>query len=89
MPKSSKSTQLVYESKEVDGTPAFNTSNVSGKKYVYGDFSNLAIGVWNSGVDLTVDPFTLAGENQIKLVVNFYVDAKILRPEAFTTGTLA
>lgn len=89
MPKSSKSTQLVYESGEVDGTQSFNTSNVSGKKYVYGDFSNLAIGVWNSGVDLTVDPFTLAGENQIKLVVNFYVDAKILRPEAFTTGTLA
>lgn len=89
MPKSSKSTQLVYESGEVDGTQSFNTSNITGKKYVYGDFSNLAIGVWNSGVDLTVDPFTLAGENQIKLVVNFYVDAKILRPEAFTTGTLA
>lgn len=89
MPKSSKSTQLVYESGEVDGTQSFNTSNITGKKYVYGDFSNLAIGVWNSGVDLTVDPFTLAGENQIKLVANFYVDAKILRPEAFTTGTLA
>ena len=89
MPKSSKSTQLVYESKEVDGTPAFNTSNVSGKKYIYGDFSNLAIGVWDSGVDITVDPFTLAGENQIRLVVNFFVDAKLLRPEAFTTGTLA
>lgn len=89
MPKSSKSTQLVYESGEVDGTQSFNTSNVSGKKYIYGDFSNLAIGVWDSGVDITVDPFTLAGENQIRLVVNFFVDAKLLRPEAFTTGTLA
>jgi len=89
MPKSSKSTQLVYESGEVDGTEALNTSNVSGKKYVYGDFSNLAIGVWNSGIDLIVDPFTLAGENQIKLIVHFYVDSKVLRPEAFTTGTLA
>ena len=89
MPKSSKSTQLVYESKEVDGTPAFNTSNVSGKKYVYGDFSNLAIGVWNSGIDIICDPYTLAGENMIKIICHFYVDSKLLRPEAFTTGTLA
>lgn len=87
MAKSAKSTQLVYENGEVDGTKAFNTSNVSGKQYVYGDFSNLAIGSWG-GVDLTVDPFTKAGDGQIRIVVNMYVDAKILRPEAFTTGNL-
>lgn len=85
MAKSSKSTQLVYENGEVDGTKAFNTSNVSGKQYVYGDFSNLAIGTWG-GVDLTVDPYTKAGDGQIRIVVNMYVDAQILRKEAFTTG---
>lgn len=88
MAKSSKSTQLVYENGEVDGTKAFNTSNVSGKQYVYGDFSNLAIGSWG-GVDLTVDPYTKAGDGQIRLVVNMYVDAQILRSDAFTTGDLA
>lgn len=87
MAKSSKSTQLVYENGEIDGTQTFNTSNVSGKQYVYGDFSNLAIGSWG-GVDLTVDPFTKAGDGQIRLVVNMYVDAVVLRPEAFATGTL-
>ena len=85
MAKGSKSTQLVYENGEVDGTKAFNTSNVSGKQYVYGDFSNLAIGSWG-GVDLTVDPYTKAGDGQIRLVVNMYVDAQVLRKEAFTTG---
>jgi len=87
MAKSAKSTQLVFENGEVDGTKAFNTSNVSGKKYIYGDFSNLAIGSWG-GVDLTVDPYTKAADGQIRLVVNMYVDAKILRDEAFTTGDL-
>ncbi|WP_455094403.1 phage major capsid protein [Prevotella koreensis] len=87
MAKSSKSTQLVYENGEVDGTKAFNTSNVTDKKYIYGDFSNLAIGSWG-GVDLTVDPYTKAGEGQIRIVVNMYVDAQILRNEAFTTGKL-
>lgn len=88
MAKSSKSTQLVFENGEIDGTEALNTSNVSDKKYVYGDFSNLAIGSWG-GVDLTVDPYTKAGDGQIRLVVNMYVDAVVLRPEAFATGSVA
>lgn len=88
MAKSSKSTQLVFENGEIDGTEALNTSNVSEKKYVYGDFSNLAIGSWG-GVDLTVDPYTKAGDGQIRIVVNMYVDAVVLRPEAFATGSLA
>ena len=87
MAKSTKSTQLVYENGEIDGTQAFNTSNVDGKKYVYGDFSNLAIGSW-SGLDVTVDPYSKAGDGQIRIVVNMYVDAVVLRPEAFATATI-
>ena len=88
MPKSSKSTQLVFENGEVDGTKALNTSHISNKKYIYGDFSNLAIGQWGA-IDLTVDPYTLARSGQIRLVVNAYFDAKILRPTAFTAGDLS
>lgn len=88
MAKSTKSTQLVMENGEIDGTKAINTSHVEGKKYIYGDFSNLAIGQWGA-VDLTVDPYTLARSGQIRLVVNAYFDAKILRPSAFTAGTIA
>ena len=86
--KGTNATGMVYENGEVDGTKAYNTSNVSGKQYVYGDFSNLAIGSWG-GVDLTVDPYTKAGDGQIRIVVNMFVDAKILREEAFATGDLA
>ena len=88
MSKSSKSTQLVFENGEVDGTKAINTSHVEGKKYLYGDFSNLAIGQWGA-IDLTVDPYTLARSGQIRLVVNAYFDAKILRPSAFVAGEIA
>jgi HK97 family phage major capsid protein len=72
----------------VDGTSAYNTSNVSGTNYVYGDFSNLAIGQWGS-IDLTVDPYTLAAEGKVRLVVNAYFDAKVLRDNAFAFGTFA
>lgn len=87
MSKGTKSTQLVYENGSVDGTVALNTSNVAGKNYVYGDFSNLAIGTW-SGVDITVDPFTKAADGMIRIVVNMYVDAQVLRAAAFATGTV-
>lgn len=87
MAKGTKSTQLVYENGSVDGTQALNTSNVAGKNYVYGDFSNLAIGSWG-GVDLTVDPYTKAADGMIRIVVNMYVDAQILRTAAFATGTV-
>lgn len=87
MAKGTKSTQLVYENGSVDGTQALNTSNVAGKNYVYGDFSNLAIGAWG-GVDLTVDPYTKAADGMIRIVVNMYVDAQVLRAAAFATGTV-
>lgn len=87
MAKSAKSTQLVMEGGMIDGTPVLNTSNVEGKNFIYGDFSNLAIGQWG-GIDLTVDPYTKAASGQVRLVVNAYFDAKILRPEAFAFGTL-
>ena len=87
MSKGTKSTQLVYENGAVDGTVALNTSNVAGKNYVYGDFSNLAIGSWG-GVDLTVDPYTKAADGMIRIVVNMYVDAQVLRAAAFATGTV-
>ena len=88
MPKSSKSTQLVYEGGELDGTPVYSTSNISDKKFIYGDFSNLVIGNWG-GIDLTVDPYTKAAAGQVRLVINAFFDAKVVRPEAFVTGSVA
>lgn len=88
MAKSTKSTQLVYENGEIDGTTALCTSNVKGKNIIYGDFSNYIIGQWGN-IDLTVDNVTLAAQGQIRLVVNCYFDAKALRPEAFKVATIA
>lgn len=87
MPKSSKSTQLVLEGGELDGTPVFSTSNVGDKKFVYGDFSNLVIGQWG-GIDLTVDPYSKAAAGQVRLVINCFFDAKVVRQDAFVTGAV-
>lgn len=88
MAKSAKSTELVMEGGAIDGTEVLNTSNVEEQNVVYGDFTNLAIGQWGS-IDLLVDPYTKAGDGQVRLVVNAYFDAKVLRNGAFAFGTTA
>lgn len=87
MPKSTKSTELVMQNGAVDGTPAYSTSNVSEKNIAYGDFSQLAIGQWGA-IDLTVDPYTVAKEGKVRLVVNCYFDAKVLRDGAIAVATV-
>lgn len=87
MPKSAKTTQLVMEGGQIDGTPVYNTSHVEGKNVAYGDFSNLVIGQWGA-IDLTVDPYTKAADGQVRLVVNAFFDAKVLREGAIQTATV-
>lgn len=88
MAKSSKSTQLVYEGGEVDGVPAFVTSNIAGKNFVYGNFSNIAIGSWGD-IDITIDEYTQSVNGCIRLVISAYFDEVILRDEAFAFGKTA
>ena len=87
MAKGTKSTQLVYENGEVDGTPAYNTSHVGATNYLFGDMSNIVIGVW-AGIDMVNDVYTQAANGCIRLVVNLYVDAQIARPECLTAGKI-
>ena len=88
MQKSAKTTQLVLENGQIDGTPVLNTSHVKGKKFIYGDWSALAIGQFGA-LDLVIDNYSQSTRGVVRLVASIYVDAKVLRPEAFVTGTIA
>ena len=85
MIKGQNATGMVLEGNQIDGTPMLNTSNVSTKKFVYGDFNYLAIGSWGD-IEITIDQYTQAVNGCIRLVINAFFDAKILRPEAFAYG---
>lgn len=80
--------ESLYNHGEIDGTPALSTSHVAANKMVYGDFSNLAIGQWGP-IDLTVDNYTQALNGCVRLVINSYFDAAVLRSEAFAFGQTA
>lgn len=89
--KGTNNTGMVWDQREVDGIPAEVTTNLvcaNGNKngILYGDFNNLYIGTWaNLRIDVVQDSYTLS-RGQIMLIVNFFCDAKVARPEAFAFG---
>jgi len=73
----------------VDGTPAVATSFIAQANkapYIYGDFSNLAIGDWGNLI-FKVDDSIAYANGKIRIYVTMYVDAKVLREVAFVYGT--
>lgn len=88
MAKSTKSTELVMQNGEIDGTKVYATSSITDKYIAYGDFSNLVIGQWG-GIDLVVDQYSVAKEGCVRLVINCYFDAVVTRPEAIAIAKLA
>ena len=91
--KGTNNTGMTYEDGEVDGTPTEVTTNLvaaseNNMGVLYGDFSNLYIGTWGDvRIDVVQDSYTLS-RGMIMLIVNFFVDAKVAREEAFAMGNV-
>lgn len=89
MSKGTKSTQLVMEQGEIDGTEVLATSHVKDKNVIYGDFSNLVIATWdNITIDVVRDVASV-GNGNVTIVVNAFVDAALIRDNALVYGTTA
>lgn len=80
--------RLLLEDGEVDGYPVSDSSNVVSGGYAFGDFSELVVAQWG-GIDIVVDPYTLATKNAIRLVINAYFDAKVRRNGAIKAYKIA
>ena len=86
MIKGTNNSGFVYEAGEMDGTPTHVTTNVAENKFVYGDFTNVVVGIWND-LDLTIDTITQATKGCVRLVINAYVDFKAARNVGLAFGT--
>jgi HK97 family phage major capsid protein len=53
---------------------------------IFGNWADLVIANWGSGVDLTVDPYTAAGTGEVIVTINSYWDAKLKQPKSFAFG---
>jgi len=73
---------------EVNGYRAEATNQMPADKWVYGDFSQMILGMWGV-LDLKPDPYALAGSDGLMLRVFQDVDAGIRRKEAFCIANKA
>ena len=80
--KAANTAAFLMEGNEVIGYPTLSSSAVSGKGVIFGDFSDYVIGQWG-GIEVIVDPYTVAKEGKVRLVINGYFDAKPRRAASF------
>lgn len=78
--------RLVMEGDEIDGTPYSYTTNVEKDYFGLLDWSSIRCGQW-AAVDLVVDPYTGARDNNIILTLNAFYDCKVAHPELVLYGT--
>ena len=80
------SDKMLLEDGQMNGYPVLVTNSCSasagagssGNLLVFGNWADLVIGQWG-GYDITIDPYTVAPEGQVRIIINAYFDAKGLR----------
>lgn len=67
---------MVWNAGEIDGYKAVVSNSVESKGVICMNPRDLAVATW-SGIEITVDTVSRAIYNEVRLVVNFLVDAKL------------
>ena len=82
-PKEAGQAIYIYsDNNEINGYPALASASVATDTGFVGDWSDYVIASWG-GIEVTVDPYTLADQGLIRLVVNSYFDGKPRRATSF------
>ena len=86
---------FILEDGRANGYPVYATTGMSSglqtaadeEGIVFGNWADFVIGQWGA-LDITVDPYTQAGNGMVRLVINAFFDAKPRRAESFAIGSL-
>lgn len=86
--KSSTSSEFIWTAGrergtgEMNGFPAFSTSNMVADKILFGNWNDLLMGLWGA-VDIEVDPYYDFAKGSIAVRVLAYVDFAVRHPKSF------
>ncbi len=82
--KASNTAQFIWsESNTVNSYPAFSSSLLPADSALMGAFSNVIVGYFGAGADVTSDPYSLSRENMIRLVATTLCDVGVRHGQAF------
>lgn len=79
---------FIVEDGYLDGRRVYVDGSLSSGDIFLGDFSNVVVGQWG-GIELFVDPYTLATAGSVRVIVSLVCDIGILRPNTFVMRTAA
>ncbi|MEW6304685.1 MAG: phage major capsid protein, partial [Verrucomicrobiota bacterium] len=71
---------------QVVGRPARSTNQVPNDKVLYGNWNDVIIADWD-GMDVVVDPYTLAAQNQVRIVITLMTDTGLRNAVSFCVST--
>lgn len=77
---------FIVEDGYLDGRRVHVDGSLSSGDIFLGDWSNVIVGQWG-GIELMVDPYTLATAGSVRVIVSLVCDIGILRPNTFVMRT--
>ena len=85
--KASNTAQFVWQDNNINGYPAVATTQMTADTTIFGDFSQVILAEFGSGVDIVVDPYSLALTGLIRVHVARLVDVGVRHGAAFCKVT--
>lgn len=83
----STDSRFIWEDDEINGYRAVVTQQlVSSHRMIFGNWADLVIADW-IGMDVVVDPYTLADKHQIKVTINMLADIGVRHVASFAATT--
>ena len=84
--KGSYGSGFIVEDGYLDGRRVYVDGSLSSGDIFLGDWSNVIVGQWG-GIELMVDPYTLATYGSVRVIVSLVCDIGIARPNTFVMRT--
>ena len=84
---SGTSTFIQNDDNTVAGYPSAMTTALSTDQCIFGNWSDLVIGIFFNGIFVVNDPFTMSDSNETRHVFNIYADVTMRHPASFCVST--
>lgn len=75
----------LWQDNEINGYPAFDTNQILNNQMIFGNFNSLIMAMFG-GLDIVVDPYTLADKAEVKITINNFVDIALRHPQEFVVS---
>ena len=75
----------LWEDNEINGYRAEDTNQILNNGMIFGNFNSLIMALFG-GLDIVVDPYTLADKAEVKITINNFVDFAIRHPQEFVVS---